>query len=106
VIDISGDGRANLGLPPAAARDRIVRHGIVINGLTLPGAEPWIATYYRDNVIGGAGAFVLEARSGASFAEATLRKLVQEVATGASGGTSAMGPKPDSKAVRAIGQMQ
>jgi hypothetical protein len=79
-IDISGDGIANLGLPPAAARDRIVAAGITINALALPTAEPWLADYYRREVIGGAGAFVLAAQSEASFAEAVLRKLVLEVA--------------------------
>jgi hypothetical protein len=79
-IDLSGDGIANLGLPPAAARDRIVRAGITINALALPTGEPWLADYYRREVIGGAGAFVLAARSAASFAEAMLNKLVQEVA--------------------------
>jgi hypothetical protein len=79
-IDISGDGIANLGLSPAAARDRIVKLGITINGLALPTGEPWLADYYRHEVIGGAGAFVLAARSYASFAEAMLKKLVQEVA--------------------------
>jgi len=79
-IDISGEGIANLGLPPAAARDRIVAAGITINALALPTAEPWLADYYRREVIGGAGAFVLAARLYTSFAEAMLRKLVLEVA--------------------------
>jgi hypothetical protein len=79
-IDISGDGIANLGLAPAAARDRIVRAGITINALALPTGEPWLEAYFRAEVIGGAGAFVLAARSYASFAEAMLKKLVQEVA--------------------------
>jgi Protein of unknown function (DUF1194) len=86
VIDISGDGMANLGLPPAAARDRIVRAGITINGLAILADEPWLESYYRDEVIGGPGAFVLAAQSDASFAKAMLRKLVQEVAGGSSGG--------------------
>jgi hypothetical protein len=79
-IDISGDGIANLGLPPAAARDRIVEAGITINALALPTAEPWLADYYRHEVIGGAGAFVVAARSHASFAEAILKKLMLEMA--------------------------
>ena len=36
VIDISGDGMANFGLPPAVARDRIAAAGITINGLVDP----------------------------------------------------------------------
>ena len=80
LIDISGDGIANFGLPPTAARDRIVAQGITINGLAILTEEPWLATYYRDNVVGGPGAFVLAARTEASFGAAMLRKLAVEVA--------------------------
>jgi Protein of unknown function (DUF1194) len=80
VIDISGDGMADFGPPPAGVRDRLVAAGITINGLAILTEEPWLEDYYRDNVIGGAGAFILAARDFHSFAEAMLRKLVQEVA--------------------------
>ena len=80
VIDISGDGMADFGPDPAAVRDRIVAAGITINGLAILTEEPWLEDYYRRNVIGGSGAFVLAARDFTSFAEAMLRKLVQEVA--------------------------
>ena len=80
VIDISGDGMANFGLPPKVARDRIVAAGISINGLAILTEEPWLEAYYRSNVIGGPGAFVVVARDFGSFADAMLRKLVQEVA--------------------------
>jgi hypothetical protein len=80
MIDISGDGIANFGPPPAAARDRIVAHGIAINGLAILTEEPWLADYYRANVIGGPAAFVVIARTFDDFAGAMLRKLVQEVA--------------------------
>jgi hypothetical protein len=83
VIDISGDGMANFGLPPSVARDRIVASGITINGLAIVTEEPWLEAYYRSNVIGGPGAFVLAARDFRSFADAMLRKLVQEVADAA-----------------------
>jgi hypothetical protein len=83
VIDISGDGMANFGLPPAVARDRIVAAGITINGLAIVTEEPWLEAYYRSNVIGGPGAFVVAARDFRSFADAMLRKLVQEVANAA-----------------------
>jgi hypothetical protein len=85
VIDISGDGMANFGLPPSAARDRIVGAGIAINGLAILTEEPWLEGYYRSNVIGGPGAFVVVARDFGSFAEAMLRKLVQEIASAAPG---------------------
>ena len=80
IIDISGDGMANFGLPPAVARDRIVAAGISINGLAILTEEPWLEAYYRGNVIGGPGAFVVAARDFHSFAEAILRKLAQEIA--------------------------
>ncbi|HMD66437.1 MAG TPA: DUF1194 domain-containing protein [Stellaceae bacterium] len=81
VIDISGDGMANIGLPPAAARDRIVAAGTAINGLAILTEEPWLESYYRNNVIGGPAAFVVAARNFDSFADAMLRKLRQEVAS-------------------------
>lgn len=81
LIDLSGDGIANLGAPPQAVRDKIVKAGITINGLAILTEEPWLEDYYRHNVIGGPGAFVLAARDFHSFTEAMLRKLVQEVAS-------------------------
>jgi len=79
VIDISGDGMANFGLPPAAARDRIVAAGISINGLAILTEEPWLADYYRSNVIGGPAAFVVIARKFGDFGDAMLRKLTLEI---------------------------
>jgi Ca-activated chloride channel homolog len=80
VIDISGDGIANLGPPPSAARDRIVAAGIAINGLAILTEEPWLTDYYRSNVIGGPSAFVVAARTFGDFADAIARKLIEEVA--------------------------
>lgn len=80
VIDISGDGIADFGPPPAAVRDRIAAAGITINGLAILTEEPWLEDYYRRNVIGGPGAFVLAARNFSSFADAMLRKLTVEIA--------------------------
>jgi Protein of unknown function (DUF1194) len=79
VIDLSGDGMANFGLPPAAVRDQIVASGITINGLAILSEEPWLADYYRSNVIGGSAAFVVTARRFGDFADAMLRKLTQEI---------------------------
>lgn len=81
VIDISGDGMANFGVPPAEIRDRLVARGITINGLAILSEEPWLDEYYRRNVIGGSASFVSVAKDYDSFAEAMLRKLVQEVAS-------------------------
>jgi hypothetical protein len=80
VIDVSGDGMANFGDPPAAARDALVQQGITINGLAILSEEPWLDEYYRQNVAGGPSSFVVIAKDYESFSEAMLRKLVQEVA--------------------------
>jgi hypothetical protein len=81
MIDISGDGMANFGLPPAVARDGIMAKGIAINGLVILTDQPWLPDYYRNNVIGGPSAFVVIARRFDDFAGAMLRKLVREVAS-------------------------
>jgi hypothetical protein len=81
IIDISGDGMANFGVAPVTARDALVNQGITINGLAILSEEPWLDDYYRTNVVGGPAAFVLVARNFDSFADAILRKLVQEVAS-------------------------
>lgn len=80
VIDISGDGSNNAGRPAAAARDAAVGAGIVINGLPITWIEPGLDAYYRDNVIGGPGAFVVSIDSYDNFADAILNKLVTEIA--------------------------
>ena len=95
IIDVSGDGTSNQGRSVTAARDAAIGSGAVINGLTIfnrraaagggylalhtnpPGG---LAQYYRDNVIGGKGAFVVPIDDFNSIAEALLRKLVNEIA--------------------------
>jgi hypothetical protein len=87
IIDISGDGMANFGDPPAAARDTLVKKGITINGLAILTEEPYLDDYYRHNVIGGPSSFVLVAKNMDSFAAAIQSKLVQEVASASSPAT-------------------
>ncbi|HEY7084042.1 MAG TPA: DUF1194 domain-containing protein [Hyphomicrobiaceae bacterium] len=79
VIDVSGDGRNNRGRPAAEARDDAVRAGASINGLPILAIEPDLATFYRDNVIGGRGAFVIAAASFSTFADAIFKKLIIEI---------------------------
>jgi hypothetical protein len=79
VIDVSGDGRNNRGRPAADARDEAVRAGVSINGLPILAIEFDLEEYYRNNVIGGPGAFVIPAASFETFADAILKKLVIEI---------------------------
>src|SRR5262249_32927416 len=79
VIDVSGDGSNNSGIPPEGVRDRLVASGVVINGLAIVNDEPNLKDYYAASVIGGPGAFVLVAQNYEAFSEAILNKLVQEI---------------------------
>lgn len=85
VIDVSGDGEDNSGLPVAEERDRAVAEGITVNGLPIlqprPGNPgPALDDYYRERVAGGFGAFVLPAENFDTFGVAVRRKLVMEIA--------------------------
>src|ERR1700723_3773616 len=88
VIDISGDGPNNNGLPIIGARDEALSKGIVINGLPIMVKEPSYSTmdidnldfYYEDCVIGGPGSFVVSIKDREKFKEAIRTKLLLEVA--------------------------
>jgi hypothetical protein len=79
-IDISGDGSNNRGRSVNLARDEAVAAGVVINGLPILALEPDLDVYYRDNVIGGVGAFVIAVQKYEAFADAILKKLIIEIA--------------------------
>jgi hypothetical protein len=79
VIDISGDGSNNSGRDAAEARDQAVKLGIRINGLPILTVEPDLDIYYKQNVIGGPGSFVIAVKDYNAFANAILRKLVAEI---------------------------
>ena len=67
IVDVSGDGANNQGMPVQTVRDEVVAQGITINGLPIMLKRPSAATmdienldvYYEDCVIGGPGAFVI-----------------------------------------------
>jgi hypothetical protein len=80
VIDVSGDGSNNSGRSVTQARDEAVADGIGINGLPILTVEPGLDHYYYDNVIGGPGAFMIPAENYDTFADAILRKLINEIA--------------------------
>jgi hypothetical protein len=92
-IDVSGDGTNNSGRDVTDARDEAVAKGVTINGLVILSERPmsWNAdhtnppggldNYYRNNVIGGAGSFVMVAENFNSFGQAILSKLIAEIAS-------------------------
>jgi hypothetical protein len=91
-IDISGDGTNNSGRDVVSARDDAVAKGITINGLVILSDRPltWnpehtnppggLVNYFRSNVIGGFGAFVVTAENFESFGQAIVKKLIAEIA--------------------------
>lgn len=87
VIDISGDGPNNQGIPVTEERDKAVARGIVINGLPLMTSSgvgsafniPDLDRYYYRCVTGGPGSFVIPVTEWEQFPEAVRRKLVLEI---------------------------
>ncbi len=80
VIDVSGDGSNNRGRSVLVARDEAIERGVNINGLPILEVEPDLEEYFRHNVIGGPGAFVIAAETFEDFGNAILRKLILEIA--------------------------
>jgi hypothetical protein len=90
-IDVSGDGTNNSGRDVTILRDEAVSKGITINGLPILSENPmsWnpdhtnppggLENYYRNNVIGGPGAFVMVAKNFNTFGEAIINKMIAEV---------------------------
>ncbi|MEX2630974.1 MAG: DUF1194 domain-containing protein [Tistlia sp.] len=78
-IDVSGDGRTNQGVQTPELRDAAVAAGITINGLAILNEDPGVDAYYRDNVIGGSGAFLISATDYRDFARAIRMKLIREI---------------------------
>lgn len=88
VVDVSGDGPNNSGIPAEVARDELVAKGIVINGLPIMLKREQssgffdinkLDDYYNNCVIGGTGAFMIPVRERSEFRSATRRKLVLEI---------------------------
>lgn len=107
-IDVSGDGTNNSGRDVRQARDEALSRGITINGLVILSEHPlpWnpehtnppggLAHYYRENIIGGPGAFVMEAKDFNSFGQAIIGKLIAEIASAPAGRLASLPKGPAS----------
>lgn len=89
VVDVSGDGPNNQGVPVTLTRDSLTSKGIVINGLAIMISRGGFGSmfdiarldeYYEDCVIGGPGAFVVPVADKREFASAIRRKMILEIA--------------------------
>ena len=90
-VDVSGDGTNNDGRDVTELRDQALAKGVTINGLVILSDNPlpWnpahtnppggLDNYYRNNVIGGPGAFVMVAQNFNSFGQAMIAKMIAEV---------------------------
>ncbi len=93
LLNVSGDGADSYSHDYLKrARDEAVAAGITINGIPVTTGGNWhsnsrqpitsanLTEYYRDHVIGGPGAFVVEAEGYGDLGRALIRKLVLEIA--------------------------
>jgi hypothetical protein len=89
-LDISGDGKSNLGPRPRSIKPQLEARGITVNALVIgpevpatsvpdqtPGAD--LTAYFSAEVILGPGAFVEVASGFAGYAEAMEIKLLREL---------------------------
>ena len=84
VIDVSGDGIETepwygkaVIMPQAKLMAAALK--VTINGLAILADFPRLDEYYRDNVISGNGAFVMQAADFVDFEEAIKEKLYREI---------------------------
>jgi len=89
-LDISGDGKSNLGPRPRDIRGGLEPSGITINALVIGVDDPDIgdirqaeigelASYFRAEVILGPDAFVMTAIGFSDYARAMTQKLLREL---------------------------
>jgi hypothetical protein len=105
IIDVASDEDSDQGRS-APVRDAIVASGITINALPFINDRPigtydghmsyanaqWglqtTADFYRRDIIGGPGSFLIEVRDYAAFGEALKRKLLRELISSPGGDSS------------------
>ncbi len=89
-LDLSGDGKHNLGTHPREAKDALQASGITINGLVIGADDPThgdkryvqvgeLSAYYNAWVILGVDAFVEVALGFEAYEDAMTRKLIREL---------------------------
>jgi hypothetical protein len=89
-LDISGDGKSNLGPRPRDVKPRIIGSGITVNALVIGVDDPGVggrsqmeiaelSSYFRSEVIVGPEAFVQTAVGFADYARAMEDKLLREL---------------------------
>ncbi len=86
IVNVSGDGvesvtpRRSSFVPLRITQARADPAGITINALAIETDEQHLSDWYRDHLIAGPGAFVMEVRGFETFAAAIVEKLAREIA--------------------------
>ncbi|WP_147103636.1 DUF1194 domain-containing protein [Tateyamaria sp. syn59] len=91
-LDISGDGKSNLGIRPVDVKPEVEATGITINALVIGADAPSfgdarqaeiseLSAYFQNNVIVGSDSFVETALGFEDYAAAMARKLERELET-------------------------
>lgn len=79
-IDVSGDGKNNVGVRPQDVRDRLRADGVTVNGLVIAQQDiAELSAYFHANVIVGPESFVETAGGFEDYARAMKRKLLREL---------------------------
>ncbi|MEM9577063.1 MAG: DUF1194 domain-containing protein [Pseudomonadota bacterium] len=89
-LDISGDGKSNLGPRPRHVKDAIASRGITVNALVIGSDAPAsgerrqieigeLSSYFQAEVIAGPDAFVQTALGFEDYADAMAQKLKREL---------------------------
>jgi len=78
VVNILSNGVDNNGQNPSSVRDQAILQGVTINGIVF-GERRGLADYFRANIIGGAGAFLMEIEQPADLPAALERKFWQDL---------------------------
>jgi Protein of unknown function (DUF1194) len=86
VLDVSGDGKDDCNSPEQTdqVRDELIDSKVIVNGLPIldGGEAASIEAWYRENVMGGPGSFVLAANGYGDFERAIRQKFVVEIGGG------------------------
>ncbi|WP_298260593.1 DUF1194 domain-containing protein [uncultured Litoreibacter sp.] len=79
VIDVSGDGVSNEGVPPQELKASALRDGVTINGLAIEASDTGLVEYYRRFLISGPGSFAMQASNFEEYPDRIRQKLLREI---------------------------
>jgi Protein of unknown function (DUF1194) len=78
VLNIVSNGTDNAGVGPGAARARALAGDIRVNAVVVT-PRPDLVLYFRREVVGGAGSFVLQVATPENFNDVMLAKLLMDL---------------------------